>query len=91
MNTCFGTKLRELRIENGFKQGEIAQIFKVSKTTICQYETSKQEPTLSLLIEIAKYFKVTTDYLLGLENEDGTKTYNNTYNNYGTHQGDVKF
>ncbi len=36
-------------------------------------------------------FNISADYLLGLENDDGTKTYNNTYNNYGTHQGDVKF
>lgn len=87
----FGIKLRELRIEKGLKQEELAQLFNVSKTTICQYETNKQEPNLTLLVEIAKYFKVTTDYLLGLENEDYTKSYNNTYNNFGTHQGDVKF
>lgn len=92
MNVNFGIRLRELRKEKGLNQLELARVLGVSKTTICQYETNKQEPTLTLLVETAKYFNVTTDYLLGLENEDGTKTYtNNTYNNFGTHQGDVKF
>lgn len=92
MNLTFGTKLKELRKEKGLKQNELAQIFNVSKTSICQYETLKQEPNLTLLVKMANYFNVTTDYLLGLENEDGSKTYNtNTYNNFGTHQGDVKF
>lgn len=91
MDTIFGTKLKELRTEKGLTQKELADIFCVSKTTICQYETKKQEPDLTLLKQIAAYFNVTTDYLLGFENNDGTKTYNNTYNNYGTHQGDVNF
>ena len=43
------------------------------------------------ILKLCQYFEITSDYLLGLENEDGTKTYNNTYNNYGTNQGDVKF
>lgn len=91
MDTEFGKKLQELRKERGLTQQELAQIFNVSKTTICQYETVKQEPSLCLLKKIALFFNVTTDYLLGLENDDGTKIYNNTYNNFGTHQGDVKF
>ncbi|MCH5162729.1 MAG: helix-turn-helix transcriptional regulator [Clostridiales bacterium] len=90
MNYHFGQKLKELRKEKGITQAELAQIFNTSKTTICQYETSKQEPDLTLITKIAIYFAVSTDYLLGLEDENGAKTYN-TYNNYGTHKGDVKF
>lgn len=68
MNKIFGQKLKELRNEKQLTQAQIAVIFKVSKTTICQWETSKQEPSLEDIVEIAKYFKVTADYLLGLEN-----------------------
>ncbi len=91
MNYYFGKKLKELRKEKGITQSELAEIFDTSKTTICQYETSKQEPDLTLVTKIAIFFNVTTDYLLGLEDESGAKTYNNNYNNYGTHNGDVKF
>lgn len=44
-----------------------------------------------MLAKICQLFDISSDYLLGLENDDGTKTYNNTYNNFGTHKGDVKF
>ncbi len=90
MNYNFGKKLKELRKEKGITQGELAKIFNTSKTSICQYETSKQEPDLTLITKFAIFFDVTTDYLLGLEDESGAKIYNN-YNNYGTHNGDVKF
>ncbi|MDE5721142.1 MAG: helix-turn-helix domain-containing protein [Clostridia bacterium] len=67
MNLIFGQKLKELRNEKGITQAEAAKIFNVSKTTICQWETSKQEPSLDSLTAIAKFFEVTAGYLLGLE------------------------
>lgn len=70
MNSTFGKRLKELRKEKGLTQEALAHIFNVSKTTICQYETIKQEPDLTLLVEISRYFGVTTDYLLGIEYED---------------------
>lgn len=70
MNTIFGIKLKELRKEKGLTQLELSKICSTSKTTICQWETSKQEPSLNDVVLIAKYFNVTSDYLLGL---DGNK------------------
>jgi len=67
MNMIFGRKLKELRTEKRLTQANVAEIFKVSKTTICQWETSKQEPSLEDVAKIAKFFEVSTDYLLGLE------------------------
>ena len=67
MNKIFGQKLKELRIDKHLTQANIAEIFKVSKTTICQWETSKQEPSLEDVVIIAKFFGVSADYLLGLE------------------------
>lgn len=70
MNSAFGKKLKELRKEKGLTQEALAHIFNVSKTTICQYETIKQEPDLTLLVKISRYFGVTTDYLLGIESDE---------------------
>ena len=89
MNTTFGEKLKELRTEKRLTQKQIALLFNVSKTTICQWETHRQEPSIDDIIKTATFFNVTTDYLFGLEDEDGTKI--NNYNNYGIHNGDVKF
>ena len=63
----FGKRLKELRNEKNLTQLQLAEILNVSKTTICQWETSKQEPDFDKLTAISKYFEVSTDYLLGLE------------------------
>ena len=63
----FGTKLRELRKEHGLGQIKLAEILGVSKSIISLWEIGTCEPTLSKLIDIAKFFGVTIDYLAGLE------------------------
>ena len=67
MLKVFGSRLKELRIDAGLKQSELAPVFNVSKTTICQWETSKQEPSLEDIVKIAEYFHVSADYLLGID------------------------
>lgn len=69
MLKIFGSKLKELRIDAGLKQSELATVFNVSKTTICQWETSKQEPSLEDIVKISIFFNVSTDYLLGLNDD----------------------
>lgn len=74
--TNFKNKLKELRKENNITQKELAKFLNVRNTTISAWEVGDNEPDLTTLVKIAKYFYVTTDYLLGIENEDGThKTY----------------
>ncbi len=58
-------KLRELRAETTKTQKEIASAIGVSVSTIGMYETGRREPDNALLIKIADFFGVTTDYLLG--------------------------
>ena len=65
MSVIFGIRLKELRNEKNITQGKLAEILNVSKTTICQWETNKQEPNLEMLVKISDYFGVCTDYLLG--------------------------
>lgn len=73
MHNTFGQKIRDLRLENGLRQLDLSLIMGVSKTTICQWETSKQEPCLEDVVRLARYFQVSTDYLLDLEDEYGNK------------------
>lgn len=87
----FQTRLRELRKEKRYTQQELAQILHTTDDSIFSWEKGRSQPPIEIIRKICIEFNVSSDYLLGLENEDGTKTYNNTYNNYGTHQGDVKF
>lgn len=64
-------RIRELRILNSMSQADLAQKLKISQSAIAKIEIGKNEPTANTLTKLADYFKVTTDYLLGREEEDG--------------------
>ena len=61
----FGDILSELRKDKGLKQADLAKLLFVSPGTISNYENNTHYPDVEKLIEIADYFHVTTDYLLG--------------------------
>ena len=63
----FGEKLRELRKDNNLSAKQLAEQLNVRDSTIIRWENGIIEPTISNLYNIAKYFKVTSDYLIGLE------------------------
>ncbi len=63
----FKEKLRELRLEKGLSQGKLALQLNVSKQNISDWENGKSETSFELLVKIADFFEVTTDYLLGRE------------------------
>lgn len=76
MSSEFGNKIKELRLLKGLKQQEIADILNVHKTTISSWELGKQEPNIDNIKILAKIFNISTDYLFGIENEEGIKFYN---------------
>lgn len=57
--------LKNLRKELGCSQKQIADVLHISQQTYSDYENCKTEPTGETLIEIANYFDVSTDELLG--------------------------
>lgn len=63
----FGNTLKTLRLQNNFTQAQLAQRLGVTKSVISAYETGLRMPSYDVLISISQIFKVTTDYLLGLE------------------------
>ena len=58
-----GERLLELRKDAGLTQDELAAILKINKHSISSYEREKSEPPDAIKIEIAKYFKVSIDYV----------------------------
>ena len=63
----FKQALKELRMAKGLSQKELAKETGLSLSVIGKWEIGLREPSGNTLIILAKYFGVTTDYLLGLE------------------------
>lgn len=66
--SSLGDRIRKLRTEKELEQKELAQILQVHKGTVSNWENNKRIPDSEMLIKIANYFSVTTDYLLGNTN-----------------------
>lgn len=64
MNT-FSNILRQLRSEKNISTYKLADILHVSRSSISNYETGIRTPSYELLVEIANFFNVSIDYLLG--------------------------
>ena len=64
----FGNALKTLRLREDMTQAQLAQKLSLTKSVISAYETGLRLPSYDVLIQIAKIFNVTTDYLLGLDN-----------------------
>ncbi len=60
------TRIKQLREEHGMGQAALADFVASSQQTISRVENEKCIPPLDLIVNIAKHFKVTTDYLLCL-------------------------
>jgi len=65
----FGERLKKLRRAKKVKQKDLSEHLKIAMSTLSQYENNKRHPNFHLLIEIANYFSVSTDYLLGIEDQ----------------------
>lgn len=63
----FSERLKELRIEKELSSLKLGKILGVSDSTIIRWENEKISPTIENLYNIAKFFNVSADYLLGLE------------------------
>ena len=60
-------RLKELREENSLTQQAVAEYLNVKQNTYSQYENEKRQLSIDVLIKLAKFYKVTTDYILELE------------------------
>lgn len=69
MEIILGKRLKELRNEKGLTQKEVAAALGIHNVTYLHYEKDEREPPLKILAEMANFFEVSTDYLLGLTDE----------------------
>ena len=63
----FGNRLKTLRIKKKHTQQQLADLLGLTKSVISAYENGLRYPAYDVLIKIARIFKVSTDYLLGVE------------------------
>lgn len=61
----FGEILADLRRDKGLQQKELGKALHIAGSTISSYERGVNLPNADRIIQIADYFDVTTDYLLG--------------------------
>ena len=62
-------RLKNLRISHGLKQKDIAQLLDLTSSAYGFYEQGKRTPSLDILINISRYYKVSLDWLItGSEN-----------------------
>ena len=75
----FAERLNDLLKEKNISQNQLSKKIGFTQSTISKWILKKSEPTETAIRNCAIYFNVTTDYLLGLEDEIGNKAYNNKY------------
>ena len=63
----FGKKLKELRKQSGMTQRQLADKLGITKSVVSYYELSERTPSPDVLKDIALIFRISTDYLLGIE------------------------
>mgnify|MGYP004531995641 FL=1 len=63
------TRLKDLREDKDLYQKDIAKILNIKQQQYSRYETDETEISVTLLKELAKFYKTSTDYILRLTNE----------------------
>lgn len=66
MNIIFAERLKELREDKNLSMQDLAKELGIGSSSICRWEKGQADIKGDELVIIANYFKVTTDYLLGL-------------------------
>ena len=66
----FGYRLKNLRQQHHLTQTQVANRLNLSKTSISGYENNVKTPSQDVLIKLAGLYWVSTDYLLGLDDEE---------------------
>lgn len=63
-------RLKELREEYGYSQQKLAEMLLIKQNTYSQYENGTRQLPIEYLIELSKIYSVSTDYILGLRDDN---------------------
>jgi len=66
-----GDRLKELRESMHITHEDLASRLGISEIQIYRYEKGTAEPRADVVVKIAEFFNVTTDYLLNMSEEQG--------------------
>ena len=70
----FGEKIKAFRMSRGLSQVDLAGKLGVTKQSVSNWENENIMPSIDMLIKIAEFFSVTTDFLLGLSEKNSFNT-----------------
>ena len=70
--------IRHLRTTRNLSQVDLAKALGVTKQSISNWENDNIQPSIDMLIRLAHFFSVSTDYLLGLNQRKYIETSNLT-------------
>lgn len=63
-------RLKDIRQKHNLTQKELAEQLHIKQNTFSQYENGKRELPVEILIALARLFNTSTDYILGLTDDD---------------------
>lgn len=63
----FGLRVKRELKNQGRMQKDLCLYLNVNKSTMSEWLNGNNEPPMKMIVEIAKFLEVSTDYLLGLE------------------------
>lgn len=86
----FGIRIRELREAKNLTQTELAKQLNSTQKQVSKWETEFIEPNIFWLCNLAKFFDVSVDYIVGLENDDGSKIIA-VHNSFNNNSGKIDF
>ena len=69
------TRIKELRLEKKLTQQALAEHLGINQTSLSKIECGASTPDALLLIDLSRFFQVTTDYILLLSEERLTADY----------------
>ena len=87
LQEIFANRITQAIKNNNITQKSLAKKLNISESNITNWKKGQNLPSIEILRNLCIILDEKSDYLLGLEDEIGSKT----YNNYGIHTGDVKF
>jgi len=62
-------RIRDLREDHDLSQTDVAKLINVSQSTYSRYESGHLDIPSEVLIALARFYNVSTDYILGLKDE----------------------
>ena len=64
----FAERFKIFRKYKGYNQSQLARILNISRATVSGYETLDRFPSIEMLVKISRFFNISIDYLVGVDN-----------------------